>query len=78
VICENLVRSTHSVISTNPGLVSTIMQYLGLAKGKSSMPKKVYPVELDNNETLQNFAPIGKCFVFVLGLIRWITITIIN
>ena len=58
VVCANLVSSNRRVINVSPSLVSTIMQYLGNGKASTSLGKRV--TDMDNNDGLQNFAPLGK------------------
>lgn len=55
VICQNLVNCNCRIISTNPSLISTIMQNLN---GRSRIEKK--NSDFESPDGLQNFAPLGN------------------
>ncbi|XP_062579414.1 baculoviral IAP repeat-containing protein 6-like [Saccostrea cucullata] len=54
IICQNLVNCNCRIISTNPSLISTIMQNLN---GRSRLEKK--NSDFESPDGLQNFAPLG-------------------
>lgn len=55
IICQNLVNCNCRIISTNPSLISTIMQNLN---GRSRLEKK--SSDFESPDGLQNFAPLGS------------------
>ncbi|XP_022332916.2 dual E2 ubiquitin-conjugating enzyme/E3 ubiquitin-protein ligase BIRC6-like isoform X4 [Crassostrea virginica] len=55
ILCQNLVNCNCRIISTNPSLISTIMQNLN---GRSRLEKKTSDYEPPDG--LQNFAPLGS------------------
>jgi len=62
VVCENFVRCNSQIISTSPSLISTIMQNMN---GQSNMDKRKKWESAETTEGIQNFAPLGRCFITV-------------
>ncbi|CAH1791767.1 unnamed protein product [Owenia fusiformis] len=61
IVCRNLVESNRHIVSTNPSMISTLMQYLSSHNRQSgSSSKKPTSAPADSNgDGLQNFAPLG-------------------